>query len=84
MVYECKMCKFSTPIKCKYQRHLDTNKHKRNDEKYQYIHKDKLIHIEKELLQRRVNELETKLDKLDEFISDLIIELKYNKVIQGY
>lgn len=27
MVYECLTCKFSTPIKCKYQRHLETNKH---------------------------------------------------------
>ena len=33
MVHECKMCNFSTLVKRDYERHLDTKKHKQNNER---------------------------------------------------
>jgi len=46
MVYECKLCKFSSDNKTKYQRHLETKKHKKNSE-------DKVEELKKEIVQNK-------------------------------
>ncbi len=81
MVYECLTCKFSTPIKCKYQRHLETKKHLT------------LVKQEGEMesdLRKQIVDLKTEIKRLTEINKILINqskqatgqeEVKFNKNI---
>ena len=79
MVYECLTCKFSTPIKCKYQRHLETNKHLTLVKQSGQVESD---------LRKQIVDLKTEVKRLTELNLILInqskqangqAEVKFNK-----